>query len=280
WVEHCLTADEQKRTLRVFVVWRGGWEGGGGGRGGEGGGGGGGGDFVCAGKEARDVKLQIAFDDFIRERFTAAFRAVPLFHQRGVVQQINRQFDEYGTGRAVARLKKGFAQGRRNVAHAAHGTLPFDGGFHQRELVNVLERAASLQRGRRRAADEHDGGLRQLRVLDGGQRIRNAGTGSDDRDAGNAGETRDGIGGKDRVRFVTHVNDANAALFCRDQNRRDVSAGERKHKAHAFCLQNFRNVFTAVHTTAFIINRLRSDCKVGVGDAMTKRIVVKFCAGI
>jgi len=75
-------------------------------------------------------------------------------------------------------------------------------------LVDVLQRAASLQRGRGGAAEQHQRRLGETRVLERGQRIGDAGARGDHGDAGLAGEPPDRVGGERGGRFVAHADDA------------------------------------------------------------------------
>ena len=105
---------------------------------------------------------------------------------------------------------------------------PFDVRGEQRELVNVLERAASLEQVAGGAADENEGRLGHLGVFDGGNRVGEPRAGRDDGHAGNAGGARHGVGGKGGRHLVAHVDHADAHLLGPGQNGRNVAAGERE----------------------------------------------------
>ena len=162
---------------------------------------------------------------------------VPGADRRFVIEQIDRAFDKDRARHAGAGDGEGFDNRRREVAHAPHPLRPFDEGRDHRPLVDVLQRAAPLERGRRGAADQQERRLREPRVFERGQRIGDAGAGGDRRHARPAGQSRDGVGGEDRGRLVAHIDDANAAGLGGDENGRDVAAAQREEKAHALRLQ-------------------------------------------
>ena len=82
---------------------------------------------------------------------------------------------------------------------------------HQRALVDVLQRAAALQRGGRRAAEQDHRRLRQLRVLQRGDGVADARPGGDRGHAGPARQAGRRVGGEHRRGLVAHVDDTDAA---------------------------------------------------------------------
>ena len=70
--------------------------------------------------------------------------------------------------------------------------------------------------------------LRELRVLERGDRVGEAGARGHGRHAGRAGEARHRVGREDGGRLVARVDDADAAALGRDEDRRDVPAAERE----------------------------------------------------
>ena len=106
-------------------------------------------------------------------------------------------------------------------------------GRTKRELVDVLERAAPPEDGRRRPAEKDEGRLREAGVLERRDRVRHARSGRDGRHARHAREPGDGVGREDGGRLVPRVDDADAARLRRGEDRRDVPAAEREQEPHA-----------------------------------------------
>src|SRR3990172_3837900 len=69
---------------------------------------------------------------------------------------------------ALARHGKRLIYRRAQIALAPDFSEKLDVRLDQRALVDVLQRAAALQRGGRGAAEQDDGRLRQLRALERG----------------------------------------------------------------------------------------------------------------
>ena len=193
------------------------------------------------------MALEIEAQQTVGDRRPLARRVgVPFADRLLVVEQVDRAFDEDRARHAFARDGERFGDRRREVAHPPHALRPFDERRDDRPLVDVLQRAASLQRGRRGAADQQQRRLRQLGVLERGQRVGDAGTGGDRRDARLAGQPRHGVGGEDRGRLVARVDDADAARLGGDEDRRDVAAAEGEEKAHAVRRQRRGDAVAAV----------------------------------
>jgi hypothetical protein len=117
---------------------------------------------------------------------------------------------------------------------------------HQRALVDVLQRAAPLQRGGRGAADQHQRRLRELGVLQRGDGVADAGPGRDRRDARQAGEARGGVGREHGGGLVAHVDDADAARLGRAEDGRDVAAAQGEDGLHAVRQQRVGHAVAAV----------------------------------
>ena len=115
------------------------------------------------GEQAGGVALEIEPQQAVGDRSPFARRvAIPVANGLLVVEQVDRAFDEDRARHAFARDGERFGDRRREVAHPPHALRPFDERRDDRPLVDVLQRAASLQRGRRGAADQQQRRLRQL----------------------------------------------------------------------------------------------------------------------
>ena len=180
------------------------------------------------------MALEVEAQQAVGDRRPFARRVgVPFADRLLVVEQVDRAFDEDWARHAFARDGERFDDRRGEVAHPPHALRPFDERRDDRPLVDVLQRAASLQRGRRRAADQQQRRLRQPGVLQRGQRVGEAGAGGDRRNARPAGQPRHRVGGEDGGRLVARVDDTDAARLGGDQDRRDVAAAQGEEKAHA-----------------------------------------------
>ncbi len=113
------------------------------------------------------------------------------------------------------------------------------------------KRAAALQRGGRGAAEQNDRRLRELRVLERGDGVREPGARRHRGDAGHAGQACHRIGGEHRSRLVAHVDDAHAARLGRGEYGRDMAAAQGEHKAHALGRQRRSDAVAAVHGDRF-----------------------------
>ena len=173
---------------------------------------------VGACKQPVHMPPQVPVDRLLAHRFPLAGRAIHFAHHGLVVEQIDRRLHEDGAGRAGLRLAEGLLQRGNQVLDASYGHRPLDNRGEERHLVDVLERAAALERGGRRAADEDDRRLRHLCILDGRQRVSDAGAGRHCGDAGPAGQARGRVGRKDRGGLVARVHDLDAARFGSHQN--------------------------------------------------------------
>lgn len=85
------------------------------------------------------------------------FRAgtVPHPHDRFIVQQIYRALDEDGAGNTLTRDAKCVLELGDEIADPTHRGGPFHMWAREGKLIDVLERAASLEGCRRRTAQEH-----------------------------------------------------------------------------------------------------------------------------
>ena len=146
-------------------------------------------------------------------------RRVPLANNRLVVQEVYRTFDEHRSGNATLRNLECTLNRGRKIAHALDGVGPLHVWLEQRQLIDVLQRAAALQQRRRSTAQNDHGRLRKLGVFYGRNRVSDARARGNRSHAGYAGQPRDRVRGKDRRRLVTHVDDANAEVFCALENR-------------------------------------------------------------
>ena len=171
---------------------------------------------------------------------------VPLADRRLVVQQVHRAFHEHRAGHAGAGDGEGLLDGRAQVAHLHDLAEQLDVRLHQRPLVDVLQRAAALQRGGRRPTEQDHRRLRQLRVLQRGDGVGDAGAGGDGGHAGNARKPRRGVGREHGGCFVAHVDDADAAGLGRAEDRRDVAAAQGEEAAHAVHAQRFGHAVAAM----------------------------------
>ena len=131
--------------------------------------------------------------------------AGPVADHRLVVEQIDGQLDEHGARDAVDRLEERALHRRDHVLEAIGAREPLDVGLHQRDLVDVLQRSTAAQQRGGGAADQHEGGLRELRVLDGGDGVGHARARRDRRDAGDAREARHRVRREHGVHLVPHV---------------------------------------------------------------------------
>ena len=150
--------------------------------------------------------------------------AVPGANDRLVVEQVDRAFDEGRPGHAVADDREGFLQRGRQIANAANPFHHFHVRRCDRPLVDVLQRAAPLQRGRGGAAEQHERRLGEPGVFQRGQSIGDAGPRRHRSDARRAGEPRHGVGGEHGGRLIAHVDDAQAARLGADENGRNMPA--------------------------------------------------------
>ena len=91
-------------------------------------------------------------------------------------------------------------------------------------LIDVLQSAAPLQQRRRRPSQEHDGGLRELRILQCGHGIGDPGPRRDRRDPRHARQPGDGIGGEHGRSLGPRVYDADATRLRACENGRDMAA--------------------------------------------------------
>lgn len=193
------------------------------------------------------MKAQIALHQPVAQPPPAGPDAVPLAHQRLLVEEVDGQLQENGAGHAALCLIKRFDQRRHNLPYLAHAARPLGCGPEQTELVDVLQGAAPLQHRGRGPAQQHQRCLGHLGALDGGECVGDAWPGGDDGHAGYAAEPGHGFGGKDGVGLVARIDHADAALLAGHQDGGDVPTGQGEDKAHAMRLQNFGNPITTMH---------------------------------
>ena len=177
---------------------------------------------------------------------------VPLAHERLGVEKIHRALDEHGPRHALAadperRLERG-----GQVAHPRDARGALDVRPDERQLVDVLERAAPAQQRRRGPAQQHERRLRQLGVLEGGDRVGDAGAGGDRGDAGHARQARDRVGREHGRGLVARVDDADAAGLRGHQDRRDVPAAEREQEANPVPHEDVGHEIPAGHGGAIL----------------------------
>ena len=219
------------------------------------------------------MALQVPALQAFRDRIAARMRlAIPAADGGLVVQQIDRTFDEHRPRHAAAGTGHRREDRWRKIGDATDAPAPFDVRCDHRLLFDVLQRAATLQCGRRRTADQQQWRLRQLRVLQRRQRIADAGAGGDHRHPGQPGQTRGGIRGINRARFVAHVDDAHAERTRRHQDRRDMATAQRVDAAHAERVQRAGDIAAAVDGAG--ISHVRGSDQVGaiVGETRQRDI--------
>ncbi len=155
------------------------------------------------------------------------------------VEKVERRLQEDGSRNAGTRFEKRALDGGNEIAHTLERLQPFHVRPHQRDLVDVLKRAATLQQGRGGAADQHDGRLGELCVLDGCDGVGEAGSGGDARDSRHAREAGHRVGGVHRRGLVTNVDDAYFGGLGAQQQRRDVPSAQGEDESHPVCRQRF-----------------------------------------
>jgi hypothetical protein len=143
---------------------------------------------------------------------------------------------------------EGMLDRRYKIGHAARGGGPLHMRPHQRQLIDILERAAALQHGWRGAAQQYDRRLRDLRVFNGGDCVGQARPGGDGGHTRAAGQACDRVGREHGGGLVARVDHADAALLAAGQDRRDMPAAERKQEAGALRRQDTCDQITAVHS--------------------------------
>ena len=186
-----------------------------------------------------------------RRRFLPRLRGprrdtVPFARGRLRIEQIDRALEEDRPRNALTRHRESGLEQRRQLAHSPRAPLPLHVRRHERLLIDVLQRTASLEHGGRRAAEEDHRRLRHLGVLDRRDRVGEARTGGDRGDPRNPGEARHRVGREDRVDFVAGVDDADAERLRSHQDRRDMSTAEREQRLHPLPLKHLRDAITAM----------------------------------
>jgi hypothetical protein len=99
----------------------------------------------------------------------------------------------------------------------------------------------------RGAAEQQQGALRQLRVLQRGDRVGQSRAGGDGHHAGRAGQPGDGIGREHRGGLVARVDDADVPGLGGGEDWRNVSAAQREQDRHAVRAQHRGDPLAAVH---------------------------------
>ncbi len=89
--------------------------------------------------------------------------------------------------------------------------------------------------------------LRELGVLDRGDRVGDAGAGGDRRHAGDPGEAEDRVGGEDGVHLMADVHHPDAAVLGAHEDGRDVPAAEGEEEPHPALHQHRSDPVAAVH---------------------------------
>src|SRR5690606_37103727 len=96
-----------------------------------------------------------------------------------------------------------------------------------------------------------------------------AGTRRHGRDARNARETSDSVGGEDRRGFVSRIHDLDATGLGAHQDGRDVPAAQREEKPNALALEHLGDQIATVHADA---SRPSSTWRPGVKQVSSPRI--------
>ncbi len=163
-----------------------------------------------------EVPLRRGLDEPLR---LAGLPAVPAADERLVVEEIHRALDEDRARDPFATDRKRPLERGDEVPHLRHRRRPLDDGPDEPELIDVLERTAPPEDGRRRTAEKNEGRLREAGVLERRDRVRHARSGRHGRHARHPREPGDGIGSEDGGRLVPRVDDADAARLRRGQDR-------------------------------------------------------------
>lgn len=195
----------------------------------------------------RDPQPQVGLHRAFLDRAAAAGGAVPLPDHDLVVEQVDGQLDEHRARDAGAAAPQRLLDGRADLAHAPDPVGPLDVRAKQRHLVDVLQRAATLQHRRGGPAEQYQGRLRELGVLHRGDRVGQPGARGDGRDARTAGQPGDGIGGEHGGGLVPGVDDADAAGLGAHQDRRDVPAAQGENGVHPMGAEHLRDEIASVH---------------------------------
>ena len=162
------------------------------------------------------------------------------------IEQIDRHLDEHGAGHALHRELTRALDGRHERGHGLDHRRPLHHRLHDRQLIDVLQRAAALEQGRRRATEQDHRRLRHLRVLERRHRIGHARPRGHRGDADRPGHARDRIGGEHRVGLVADVDDAQPSGLRAREDRRDVPAAQREEVGRAVARQDVCDEVTTV----------------------------------
>lgn len=154
-----------------------------------------------------EVTLQIEAQRVAERALHGGLGHRPLPHGLLGVEEIDRHLDEHGARHATERDVHRALHGGTEALEGRDARRPLRDGREDRELIDVLERAAPAQHGGRGAAEEEHRRLGHLRVLDRGDRVGDAGARGHGSDAHVAGEARGGVGREDGVDLLAHVDD-------------------------------------------------------------------------
>ncbi len=172
--------------------------------------------------------------------------AVPVAYRRFGIEQVDRALHEDRPRDPLAGPgERGLDQGRQ-VGCPTSRRLPLHVRRQQRLLIDVLQRAPPLEDGRGGPPEQHHRRLRQLGVLDRGDRVGEPRSRRHGRHAGTTGEPRGDIRREDRARLVPRVDHANAGRLGAHQQRRDVSAAEGEECLDAVPDEHLRDPFPAM----------------------------------
>jgi hypothetical protein len=178
------------------------------------------------------MALQVPAQRAVGERRALARRiGVPLADGGLVVQQVDRAFDEHRPRHAELRpgqrLSTAGPRSRTRVTLIKSLTCGATSGRWSMSCsaprpCSAVGAAPPIS---------SSGRLRELRVLERGDGVGDAGPGGDRGHAGDAGQPRRGVGGEDGGDLVAGVDDADAARLGRRQDGRDVPAAQREDHA-------------------------------------------------
>ena len=120
-------------------------------------------------------------------------------------------------------------------------------GCEQRELIDVLKRPTSLEDRARGTAENQHRRLCQLSVLDRSERVCTTGTSGDRRDTRYPGQSGHRVGGEDRRRLVSDIDDPDPAPLGADQDGRDVTSAKGEKKPHTVGFEHRGNQIPTIH---------------------------------
>ena len=159
---------------------------------------------------------------------------------------VEREVDERRPGVRAARRVPRLVEQARDLRRRARGRGHLDHGPHERQVVDLLQRALAPAP-RRRAAAEHEHRRAVLRRR--GHRadpVRDPGPGGQRRHARLARDLRPALGGERGGGLVAHVDEVDPLRAAAVVDREQVPAGEREQLGHAVRLQAARDQPAAV----------------------------------